>query len=104
MRNFKLLLLTSLLLLQVGVSQLYASVPPATVTTTPVEVALRTNALTSRLAEIKGMDKSGLSAAEKKQLRKEKRSVKSELRAVRGGVYVSVGALLVLLIILIILL
>lgn len=60
-------------------------------------------ALLSRLDEIKIMDKSNLSSSEKKQLRKEVRSIKEQLRPLGGGVYISVGALILILILLVIL-
>lgn len=61
-------------------------------------------ALLERLDEIKAMDKSTLSLNEKKALRKEVRSIKKELRANNGGVYLSVGALLLVIVLLILLL
>lgn len=76
---------------------------PALVEPKPAEVA-RVRVLELRLDEINAMDKSKLTAAEKKTLRKEVKSINSSLRAIGGGVYVSVGALILILIILIILL
>lgn len=106
MKNLKLLFLTMFLSISLMPAHLAASVPVPTVATTSAPTPAAGNAieLKSRLAEIKGMDKSGLNASEKKQLRKEKRAIKSDLRQIKGGVYVSVGALLVILIVLIILL
>jgi hypothetical protein len=57
-----------------------------------------------RLDEIKTMDMTELKASEKKNLRKEVRSIKRELREVSGGVYLSVGAILLIALLLIILL
>src|SRR5450759_4233634 len=57
-----------------------------------------------RLDEIKAMDMSKLKSADKKDLRKEVRSIKRELKTISGGVYVSVGVLIVVLIILVVLL
>lgn len=106
MTKLKLLFLTTFLFLYLTSAHLAASVPVPTAATSgiPAPTTVNTTELTSRLAEIKAMDKSGMKASEKKQLRKEKRSIKSELRQVKGGVYVSAGALLVLLIILILVL
>lgn len=56
-----------------------------------------------RLDEIKAMDKTKLNASEKKNLRKEVRSIKRELKNISGGVYISAGALIVILILLILL-
>jgi len=60
-------------------------------------------ALMDRLEEIESMDKSDLNSAEKRELRKEVRDIKKELKELSGGVYISVGAaiLIVLLLILI---
>ena len=62
------------------------------------------DALLLRLAEIKALDKSNMSFSEKKKLRKETRSIKSQLKAVGGGVYLSVGAIIVILLLLVLLL
>lgn len=79
---------------------------PAPVTTTmptsptpPPEV----QRLLNRLEQIKAMDKSKLTREEKKALRKEVRATKKELKDVSGGVYISAGALILILILLIIL-
>ena len=53
---------------------------------------------------IDAMDKSELSAPEKKELRKEVRSIKKELRDISGGVYLSVGAVIIIILLLILLL
>ncbi len=60
--------------------------------------------LLARLDKINTMDKSTLSSGEKKQLRKEVRTIKSTLNEMGGGVYVSVGAIIIILLLLIILL
>lgn len=60
-------------------------------------------ASTARLNEINAMDKSTLTAAEKKELRKEVRAIKKDIKD-SGGVYLSVGALILVIILLIILL
>lgn len=85
--------------------QAATGVPPATTSSSsaPAPEAARAEALKTRLHEIKNTDKSNMSAAEKKQLRKEKKAVKKELRAVSGGVYISAGALIVILLVLLIL-
>jgi hypothetical protein len=62
------------------------------------------NALLFRLDEIKAMDKSKLNWSEKRELRKEVRSIKTKLSEAGVGVYISGGALLILIILLIILL
>lgn len=67
----------------------------------PVE-SVEAKALITRLDEIKEMDKSKLNSTEKKDLRKEVKSIKRELKDISGGVYISAGALIVILIILIV--
>jgi hypothetical protein len=106
MKNLTLCIMTFSLLLSFTPTSVQASVVgnPISMAATPKTVSPEVIALRSRLDEIKKMDKSGMSAAEKKQLRKEARAVKSELRSVGGGVYVSAGALIVLLIVLLLIL
>ena len=76
-------------------------------TTSSVAVAktesAEANALISRLNDINGMDKSKLSSSEKKELRKEVRSTKKKLKELNGGVYLSVDAIILIVILLIIL-
>ena len=69
----------------------------------PAEAA-KANELLLRLNEIKTSDKSELTAPAKKELRKEVRSINSELKAIGGGIYISAGVLLVIIILLIVLL
>ncbi|MBC7425547.1 MAG: hypothetical protein H7321_03335 [Bacteroidia bacterium] len=57
-----------------------------------------------RIDQINEMDKSSLKSSEKRELRKEVRTIKKRLSSVGGGVYISVGALILILILLIILL
>jgi hypothetical protein len=80
--------------------------PSSPVATKPVENAesVEANTLILRLDEIKAMDMSKLKSTEKKDLRKEVRSIKRELKTISGGVYVSAGVLIVILIILVVLL
>jgi uncharacterized membrane protein YidH (DUF202 family) len=60
--------------------------------------------LLHRLEIIKGMDKSEMTRLEKKNLRKEVREIKKELKPISGGVYLSVGAILIIVLLLILLL
>ena len=59
------------------------------------------NVLLGRLEVINAMDKSKLSAAEKQVMRSEVRSIKTQLKELGGGVYLSVGAIIIILLILI---
>jgi SMC interacting uncharacterized protein involved in chromosome segregation len=60
--------------------------------------------LETRLETIRAMDKSALDRSEKRVLRKEVRAIKSELKDKRHGVYVSVGAFIIIILLLVILL
>ena len=72
--------------------------------TTDAKTEARVTELTNRLNEIKTIDQTQLSRAERKVLRKEVREIKKELAAVGGGVYLSVGAILLIALLLILLL
>jgi len=60
--------------------------------------------LMQRLEVIKGMNKSELTGSEKKNLRKEVRGIKKEMKEIKGGVYLSVGAIIIVILLLILLL
>ncbi|MFZ0282308.1 MAG: hypothetical protein WAL29_11690 [Bacteroidales bacterium] len=60
--------------------------------------------LISRLNEIDSMDKSKMNSSEKKNLRKEVKSIKSKLSDISGGIYISGAAIIVILVLLLILL
>ena len=60
--------------------------------------------MVSRLYEIHQMDKSNLSANERKMLRKEVKSIKSKMTEMKGGVYLSVGAVIIIILLLILIL
>lgn len=69
----------------------------------PIEAA-RAEVLMQRLEQIKSLDKDKLSKEQKKELRKETKSIKKELKALSGGVYLSAGAIIVIVLLLILLL
>lgn len=106
MKNTTLSVLTMILLLTCFSTTIKASTTPeptSSAAAKPIESA-QTTALRTRLKEIKSIDKSDMSSSEKRQLRKEGRSIKKQLKAVSGGVYLSAGAIIVVLLLLIILL
>lgn len=70
---------------------------------TPEQMA-RLEAIKNRAEEIKAMDKSNLTKAERKALRQELKGMKKEAKAIRGGVYLSVGAIIIIILLLILLL
>lgn len=63
-----------------------------------------TEQLTKRIDVLQSIDRSELNRTEKRNLRKERKEINKELKAVSGGVYLSVGVLLLVIILLIILL
>lgn len=75
--------------------------PVATTTATPIPAEIQV--MINRVYEIKEMDRSNLNVAQRKELKKELRVIKSELRAI-SGVYLSVGALIIIILLLILLL
>lgn len=60
--------------------------------------------ITDRVEEIRDMDKSDLTSSERKELRKELREMKNAARAMNGGVYLSVGAIIIIILLLILIL
>jgi hypothetical protein len=83
----------------------------AATATTPTSIAVsktaeiaEAKALYKRLDQIKAIDKSKLTSLDKQVLRKEVRTIKHQLSDIGGGVYISVGGLLLIILLLVILL
>jgi len=109
MKKFIFCLIATVLSLTILPVQSFAATkeePSSLVVTKPPEPAESAEAkvLITRLDEIKAMDMSAMKSTEKKELRKEVRSIKRELKDISGGIYVSAGVLIVVLILLIVLL
>ncbi len=106
MKKSALCITAAFLLFSFAPMQIKASTNPVPlfVTVTTVTTPSKSETLVARLNEIKAIDKSTLSASEKKDLRKETRSIKHDLKQLSGGVYVSAGAIILIAILLIILL
>ena len=68
------------------------------------EQQARLDEIVARVNEIKAMDRSNLTRAEKKELRSELKDMKMEARAMGGGVYLSVGAIIIIILLLILIL
>jgi hypothetical protein len=64
----------------------------------------RAQQLLQRLEVIRGMDRSELTRTERKELRKEVKGIKKEMKAMKGGVYLSIGAILIIILLLILIL
>jgi hypothetical protein len=77
--------------------------PSSLVDPKPAEAA-EAKTLLLRLDEIKATDMSKLKSSEKKDLRKEVRSINHKLKTIGGGVYLSAGAVILLIILLVVLL
>jgi protein-disulfide isomerase len=60
--------------------------------------------IVNRVEEIKAMDKSDLTKAEKSELKSELKELKKQARATGGGVYLSVGAIIIIILLLILIL
>ena len=73
------------------------------VITKPAESA-EANALLLRLNEIYAMDKTNMPSPEKRKLRKEVRSINHQLKEIDRGIYISVGAAIIIVLLLIIIL
>ncbi len=78
--------------------------PGTTFAGTPTTMDARSSQLLQRLEEVKTLDHSSLSREEKKQLRKEVRSIRPEMKAVNNGIYLSFGAIIIILLLLILIL
>lgn len=72
-------------------------------TPAPKEIPAEIQVMLNRLEEIKDMDKSDMNRAEKKELRKEVRAINTEIRSSGKGLYISVGAIIIILLLIIIL-
>ncbi|MBK7408384.1 MAG: hypothetical protein IPL49_16840 [Saprospirales bacterium] len=106
MKKIILAAMAAFMLLSFTPVQVKAATGPAAVSVTATKAveSAEADVLLARLDEIKTMDKSALTSAERKELRKETRAINSELKQIGGGVYVSVGAALLIILLLIILL
>lgn len=107
----KPIILLLMAFMSLAVAPAYANVaptdPPKTeIKSTPnnEEAAARAELLKNRLEEIKAMDRSNMTRAERKALRKEVKAIKAELAATNNGIYLSVGAIIIIILLLILLL
>lgn len=73
-------------------------------TSTASPEAAKTEVLLNRLNDIKSMDKTNLSRADKKDLRKEVKAIKGEMKRSSNGIYLSIGAIIIIVLILILIL
>jgi hypothetical protein len=80
-----------------------ATVVPSSLVDSKLIESAEAKTLLFRLNEINAIDKSSLKPSDKKSLQVEVRSIKCQLRAIGGGVYISAGAIILIVILLIIL-
>lgn len=66
--------------------------------------AARLEEIRGRVNEIRNMDRSEMTKAERKALKKELRDMNKEAKAIKGGVYLSVGAIIIIILVLILIL
>jgi hypothetical protein len=118
MKKLTLALMTAFMLFLFTPGQLKAAKKSnKVVTNTTMNTTVKsaeTEARVARFNEIKAMDNSTLSSSEKKELRSETRSIKKEMKANgessyvegngHGGLYVSVGAAILIVLLLVLLL
>jgi hypothetical protein len=71
---------------------------------TTAEKETRIKEISARVNEIKAMDKSSLTRVERKALRAELKDMRKEAKAIGGGVYLSVGAIIIIILLLILIL
>ncbi len=105
MKKITLCLMTAFLSLTFIPTQLKADSEKVQTTTaaTKASESAKANILLARLDKINEMDKSKMSMQEKLQLRKEVRSIKSQLKDLSSGIYLSVGAIIIILLLIILL-
>ena len=105
MKKFNYFLMIMVLSLTVFPAAMFANEKtPIIVEATSKEVPAEIQLKLDRLEEIKEMDKSDMSRAEKKELRNEVKEIKAELKSTGNGVYLSVGAIIIIILLLILLL
>ena len=106
MKKLSLWAMTAMMLLTLVPTTIKAETGTLTVpasSPTPAETAL-VNTMVTRLNEIKMMDIKSMNATQKKELRKEVRAIKSDMRKASEGVYLSVGASIIIILLVILLL
>lgn len=106
MKKLSFSILAALFMFAVSPSQLSATTssnPVPVESTVPPESEVAAK-LTARLMQIKEMDFASMDRAEKRALKSEVRAIKGELKAVGGGVYLSIGVIILIVLLLILLL
>jgi hypothetical protein len=101
---FNILLLCLLLAFQpLQLNAAKTNTAPSGLTDPSPSESKKARILLVRLNEINDMDKSELNPVEKKALRKEVRSIRYDMKNIGGGVYISFGAAILIVFLLIVL-
>ena len=82
----------------------YAAATPVATVNDPEKDAKLLEQITKRVTEIQNMDKTNLTASEKKALRKELMGMKKQADGLNSKVYLSVGAIIIIILLLILIL
>lgn len=71
---------------------------------TEAEIEAKLTVIRERVSEIEAMDKSDMTKSERKALKKELKELNKSAKALGGGVYLSVGAIIIIILLLILIL
>jgi hypothetical protein len=104
MKKNSLKVLMVLTVLATSPIQMHAGNKPSTAVDSRLITDGEVESMKLRLDEIKSMDMSTLAKQDKKELRKEVRTIKKKLMSTGNGVYISVGAIIIILLLIIIIL
>lgn len=100
MKNSRLYLMVMLLSLGAFTSGIASEKNQATAAK---EIPAEIQVMLNRLEEIKDIDKSDMNRLEKKELRKEVRAINTEIRSSGNGIYISAGAIIIIILLIILL-
>lgn len=104
MKKYSLKVLMVLTVFATSPIQMHAGNKPSTAVDSKLITEGEVESMKLRLDEIKSMDMSTLAKQDKKELRKEVRTIKQKLMSTGNGVYISVGAIIIILLLIIIIL
>ncbi len=106
MKNIKkAIFIIAIILSNFSINNLNAKSHNETAPLTQTEISAKQNSsiLINRINEINAMDKSKLSKKEKTQLKSELKRMKAQVHGSRSGIYISTGAVLLIILIIILL-
>lgn len=106
MKNIKkAIFIIAIILSNFSINNLNAKSHNETAPLTQTEISAKQNSsiLINRINEINAMDKSKLSKKEKTQLKSELKRMKAQVNNTRNGIYISTGAVLLIILIIILL-